>query len=105
MVELPTNDYAGRLIITWPKAASHPVVGHGVVLTDADSGTQVTTATDADILIHADPQHVVTATMTMLIGEDGKPLATGAPMVLDEDRENVRTDTFRWLVAEMRVAP
>lgn len=104
MAKLPTDEYAGRLIITWPKTAAHPVVSHGVVLHDADSGEWITAATDADIVIHAEPQHLVTATMTMLVGEDGKPLPTKAKPVLDEDRENVRTAVFVWLVAEMRVA-
>lgn len=98
------DEFAGRLIITWPKAATHPVPGFGVAFTDADSGKAITAATDADIIIHADPQHVVTATMTMVVDADGKPLTADATLVPDDDGENIRTAVFVWLVAEMRIA-
>jgi hypothetical protein len=103
-VKVSPDGFVGRLIITWPKPTGPVVAPHGIVLTDAETGEHITSTLDADIVIHADPQQVVTATLTMLTDADGKPLAANAKPVLDTDGENVRTGVFRWLVAEMRVA-
>ena len=98
-----SDDFTGRLIITWPKP-DVAVIGHGVILTDADTGEQVFSGLDMDVVIHADPREIVTATMTMLVDEDDQPLPGKAKPVLADDGENLRTGVFRWVVAEMRVA-
>lgn len=103
-MSLASEDFAGRLIITWPKAAAHPVISNNVILTDADTGDHVTAAMNADILIHAEPGHVVTATLEMVMGTDGKPLTANSKPDISDDGENIRTAVFVWLVAEMRVA-
>lgn len=100
---LPAEEFTGRLIITWPKGGN-AVFGIGIVLADATTGEQITSALGMDVVIRADPEHVVMATVTMLADADGKPLASFAKPVMDDGGENVRTGVFRWLVAEMRVA-
>ena len=102
-MSLPTDEFAGRLIITWPKG-DVAVVGRHVFLADADTGEQITSAFDADVVIHADVREVVTATVTMLVGEDDKPLPNKAKPIISDDGENLRTGVFQWVVAEMRVA-
>lgn len=100
MSEQP-QEFAGRLAITWPKAGPS-LPGWAVVLTDADTGQQITSA--LDLTIHMRPDEIVTAETTMVCNLDGKPLQEGEPVRWAEGAEEVPTGVFRWLVAEMRIA-
>lgn len=102
-------DFAGRLIITWPKVHSNgaPPVYAEITLADADTGIAIITAADLTLTVSYE-QQVVAAEMTMLCDEDGKMLlaeANGSSIVASVDGNGeVRTGRFRWLVTEMRVA-
>jgi hypothetical protein len=108
-VSVSPYDFAGRLIITWPKANPNgaPPVYAEITLADADTGVAILTAVDLTLTVSHE-QQVVAAEMTMLCDEDGKMLlaeANGRSIVASVDETGaVRTGRFRWLVAEMRVA-
>ena len=101
--------FAGRLIITWPKAHPNgaPPVYSEITLADADTSVALLTVVDLALTVSHE-QQVVVAEMTMLCDEDGKMLlaeANGSSIVASvEESGEVRTGRFRWLVAEMRVA-
>jgi hypothetical protein len=93
---------AGRLIITWPEPHGGGLAPHGVTLTDADTGEQITTATRMVVLTaDASGGQPIAAELTMFCDEHGQPLTAGAPPLFD-DEGRLRTATFRWRVAEMR---
>lgn len=97
--------YRGAVVIEWPAAAgSSPyavMIGRRVKITDAVTGKPVTACWAADITVHADACALVTADLTLFADADGEPLLDGMPVL---DGEEVRTATFPFLVAEMRVA-
>lgn len=96
--------YRGAVVIEWPAAVgSSPyavMIGHRVSIFDAVTGKQITTCSAADITVHADANALVTADLTLFAGAEGEPLLDGMPEV---DGEEIRTATFPFLVAEMRV--
>ena len=98
------TDFAGRLIITWPKPNGGMIAGHGIVLTDADTGEQIFSALDLDLRIRAAVHSVAVVGLTMLVDGEGKPLPRGGQPVLSADGEDFRTGVFWWWVAEMRIA-
>jgi len=102
-VILPTDEFTGRLIITWPKSDRPALLPPLTILHDADTGEQITSV--ASFTLSADAtENLVTAELTMLTDADGQPLASAATPILTDDGEDVRTGVFRWAVAEMRVA-
>lgn len=105
MAVLPADEYAGRLIITWPKAGESHLFGGRIILADADTGEQIISALDLDLTIHAETMNLITAEMTMLATEDGKLLPNDAKPVLTGEGDNaeIATGRFRWLVTEMRI--
>jgi hypothetical protein len=100
-------DIEGSVTIEWPaKAPSGVIPGWGVSIYDAVTGKQVTTASHADIVIHADAQDVVTADLTLFCDEAGNPVfGAGFPAGVVHVRpdEGIATGTFTFLVTEMRI--
>jgi hypothetical protein len=94
------NEYAGRVIITWPQSPDSLIHGAVVKLTDADNGQPILSALDLTVTVK--PDSYIVAEMTMLTGEDGQPLAAG--MTPTREGDTIRTGQFRWIVAEMRTA-
>lgn len=98
--------YRGAIIIEWPqpvgKGPHGCIAGYSLSITDATTGKQITTCSHADITVHADAAELVTADLTLFVGEDGEPLLNGPP-VPDYDAGEIRTGVFPFLVAEMRV--
>lgn len=96
--------YRGVVVIEWPApVGTGPyacMVGHSVTITDAVTGKRVRTCASADITVHADANSLVTADLTLSAGADGEPLLDGEPLV---DGDEIRTRTFPFLVAEMKV--
>lgn len=93
--------YVGRVILTWPsiRDMSHPTC---MIVTDADSGAQITSVRKAVVTADCDAPGIV-ADLTILCDLDGTPLLEpGAPLRLQADG-TPREETFRVLVAEMRV--
>ncbi|NUP47535.1 MAG: hypothetical protein HOW97_09510 [Catenulispora sp.] len=93
-----SDEYTGRVIITWPQPQAGLTHGATVKLTDADSGEDIVSALDLTVTVTLDA--AIVAEMTMLTDADGHP--AGVSPVRDEDGETLRTARFRWLVAEMR---
>lgn len=96
--------YRGVIRIEWP-AACNPgpygsMVGSLLSVFDAMSGKQILTCVKA--VIHADMDALVTADLTLFTDADGEPILDGEP-VQDEDRTEIRTGVFPFLVGEMRV--
>jgi hypothetical protein len=99
----PSETFAGRLIIVWPKPGGPAVHGNLVAFIDADSGDPIVTITD--LTVHVDLYAPAVAEVAMYADADGKPLLGAHAMpVRAADGKAYRTGTFRWLVAEMRVA-
>jgi hypothetical protein len=105
-MSLDTGEIAGHLIITWPKTTGPhgALAGWRVTLTDADSGQQITSVLDMNLVVHAEPRALVTAELTMLTDRDGRPLSPGAKPVIADDGENIATGRYCWIVTEMRIA-
>ena len=95
------EEFEGRVIITWPKPVNGLIHGARIAITDADTGQPIVSAMDVTVYATLDGPPV--AEMTMLTGEDSKPLQAGVPVVPADDG-GFRTGTFRWVVAEMRTA-
>jgi hypothetical protein len=94
------NEYAGRVVITWPQTRGGMILGHTVALIDADSGELLVGVQDLTVI--ADLNGPIVAEMTMYTDADGQPLRIGMTLVRDGD--TWRTGRFRWLVAEMHTA-
>lgn len=96
--------YRGAVIIEWPASRNPGTVilpGWKVAISDALTGTSITTVTGADITIHADPSKPVTATLVMFADPNGNPVYDGTPHLRDGE---VLTAAFPFLVAEIRIA-
>lgn len=103
MAILPPENFAGRLIIIWPKSGGAAVHGNLIAFIDADNGEPIVTITD--LTVHVDLYAPVVAEVAMFADADGKPLLGAHAMpVPNADGTAYRTGTFRWIVAEMRVA-
>lgn len=97
----------GAVIIEWPAPPKPDRIlpGWGCKIFDAESGEQVTTVTELLVpagCVTARPERFITADLTMFADDDGKPVPCGCAVPLDENGK-IRTGTFRFLVAEMRV--
>jgi hypothetical protein len=103
------DEIVGRVIITWPKTVDgvlHP--WFGASLTDADTGEELTTVLSFTLAINYSDSHLRSwdayrVDMTMLSDENDQCLRGRAPAQLAPDGR-IRRGTFRWAVAEMRVA-
>ena len=111
--------YHGRVIIEWPAPHERrPVLpGWGCSIFDAETGKQIVTVSRIKVpgvQVTADAESVFVAELTMFADEDGKPVLfpdehpslrdrLGPTRVFVDDDGNVRTGTFLFLVAEMRV--
>lgn len=118
----------GRVIITWPAPNGQMVPGWGITATDADTGQQINDATRLT-LDHGSPESwdtgPVYAVLTRFVGTDGEPsdaVSGRAPAISPTEEyaaylkssgdggaaftdQRYRTGEFRYLLAEMRVAP
>lgn len=96
--------YRGVVVIEWPATVGTGpyavMLGRLLKISDAVTGKLITTCTHADITVHADACALVTADLTLFADEQGEPLLDGKPVL---DGKEVRTGTFPFLVAEMRV--
>lgn len=104
MSEPFSEEFAGRLIITWPKPTGPAIPGCLLAVADADTGQPIVSALDLTVTV--DLNDVITAEMTMLTDEHGQLLNGGTPVrqIPTDDTGEVYTGRFRWIVAEMRVA-
>ena len=112
----------GSVIIEWPSAGSRPpqgvgtrLPGWGCSITDAETGKPILTV--LKLAVHADAQGFVTCELTMFADLDGNPLLElerrdrypvmpghiGSHVVYPDEEGGIRTGTFPFLVAEMRV--
>jgi hypothetical protein len=73
------------------------IAGWSTVIRDADSGEQILTVSEITVYIAADA--IMWAELTMWCDAEGKPLASGQP-VLDDGE--ILTATFPYLVSGMR---
>ena len=106
--ERPT--YCGRVIIEWPAPGRSPVLpGWGCSIFDAETGKPVVTAEKLVIpSVTATAADVITCDLTVFADEDGTPVlfpredghVTAWPA---HGGGGVKTATFPFLVAEMRV--
>lgn len=98
----PGPPYRGLVVIEWPAPTGGSVyacmLGQCVRVTDAVTGKPITTCTD--MVVHADITALVTADLTLFTDADGEPLLEGEPVM---DGREIRTGTFPFVVAEMRV--
>lgn len=96
-----TPGYPHPVIITWPAhlPGGYILPGWGVSITDALTGDPVTTVTSMDVVIHAEPDRIITADLVMFADEDGDPVPDGKPHLRDGE---IITGTFRAVVARMR---
>lgn len=100
--------YYGRVIIEWPAPRNTLLPGWGCVIIDADSGEMISTVTR--LTVRSSPGRAIECDMTMFADGNGEPVRELEPgprkgtflPVLD-GAGNVRTGTFLFLVAEMRV--
>jgi hypothetical protein len=109
----PAHDHlCNPVIIEWPAPCKPgaPLAGWGCAIFDAGSGKMITTVSQVLIpAVRVVPERWIECELTMSAGEDGEPViglepgTSGMSAVLDDDG-NVRTGTFRFMVAEMRVA-
>lgn len=105
----------GSVIIEWPapRPGGGPLAGWGCKILDAGTGRMITTASQVHVpLGWAHAERAITCFLTMFADENGEPVlylepgprkGTFTPPARD-DAGNVRTGTFRFEVAEMRVA-
>lgn len=93
----------GSVIITWPNPGGPPVPVTNTVLIDADTGKKILTATALVVRSNV-ADNGVYADLTLICDPDGKPYLDKVGAVRFDADGNVRTGTFRFLVAEMRVA-
>ena|SRR5579872_846627 len=110
---LPENaPHWGLVIVEWPAAVPgpRPMVSWKVALIDAASGDRILTA--ERVVIRADASSFVTAELTMFADDEGRPVLfpeaspdnrAGPVKVYLDEHGKVRTGTFPFLVAEMRV--
>lgn len=101
--------FYGRVIIEWPAPRNTLLPGWGCVITDADSGKMITTVTR--LTVRSSPERAIECDMTMFADENGEPVRElesgprkGTLLPVLDDSGSVRTGTFPFLVAEMRVA-
>lgn len=97
-------DFAGTVIITWPRRKPGPakvLAGWGTALSDPVTGEPITTVTAIEMHLHNTAQDLIWAELTMFAGEDGKPIYGGTPVLRAGE---VIYGTFPFLVSEMRVA-
>ena len=93
--------YRGVIAIEWPPPTRPgpygAMTGHNVAVTDLLTGKPVTCT---DIRVHADPERLVTADLTLFADADGEPVLDGEPVAGDV---GFLTGTFPFLVGEMRI--
>lgn len=99
---IQAEEFAGRVILIWPKPTGGCIPGSRMTLADADTGQPIVSALDVTVQVRLD--EAIVAEMTMLVGEDGKPLPAGEPVRFIDGTDEVPTGKFRWLVSEIRNA-
>ena len=101
-----SDSYEGVIALRWrlrPGAGRHamPLLGALVVVTDTQTGADITTATD--VQIHAPIDGMVTADLTMFTDAEGHPIGNDGKVCLGEDGKPL-TGVFRFMVAEMQTS-
>lgn len=108
--ELPRNrdEITGSVIIIWPRPRGLDLNVRDVQFQDADTGEELTTVLGLRLILGGGGRGwrpaPVEVELTQLADADGRPLGNGAPVVPDDDGRQFRTGTFRYVVAEMRIA-
>jgi hypothetical protein len=109
--------YYGRVIIEWPEPPErkwHSLVGWRCAVLDAETGKPVITVSKITLpAITADARGWITCELTMFADDDGMPVLSpgeypgrpGSVKIYMDGDGNVRTGTFTFIVAEMRVRP
>jgi|SRR5580704_15905 hypothetical protein len=106
--------YYGRVIIEWPAPLrpGRSLAGWACSIFDAETGKPIVTAEKIAIpAMAADAQHLITCELTVMTDGEGAPALfdeeypgrPGSTKVYVDDEGKVRTGTFPFLVAEMRV--
>jgi hypothetical protein len=103
----------GRIIIEWPAPdRGEPLAGGRLMpgwqckILDAETGSIISTVMSATLplgCVTAEAGQFITADLAMLADDHGKPLM-GGKTVYPDGNGGIRQGTFRFLVAEMRVA-
>jgi hypothetical protein len=104
--------YYGLVIIEWPaplrKGEVRPLAGWGCAILDAETGKPVTTVEKLFVPpVTAAAQAFITCELTMFADDKGMPVLfareDGNFTVFPDGEGKIRTGTFPFLVAEMRV--
>lgn len=102
------DEITGSVVITWPRSTNLSVNARDVEFRNFDTGDVLTTV--LGMRLHIGGRRgwahlgAVEADLLQLADADGNPLGTYAAPVPTEDNSAFRTATFRYVVAEMRVA-
>lgn len=108
--EMPRSrdEITGSVVITWPRSNNLRLNARDVEFQDFDTGETMTTV--LGMRLHIGGRRgwahlgAVEVDLLQLADADGNPLGTYAAPVPTEDNSAFRTATFRYVVAEMRVA-
>ena len=111
----------GRVIIEWPAPhGDRPLPGWGCSILNAETGKPIVSVEKLSIpAVTADASGLITCWLTMFADPDGKPLLElertpdpqgrpghiGYERIYTDDEGRIRTGTFPFEVAEMRVPP
>jgi hypothetical protein len=103
--------FQGVIALEWPKprpaSQVEPLPGWGISVFDAISGRQIMTVTNLEV--HASASGMITADLTMLTDEDGKPVYELEPgerkgsFKVAMEGGTPREGTFSFFVSQMRV--
>ena len=98
--------YYGRVIIEWPAPGrSGALPGWGCSILDAETGQQVVTV--SRVSVTADAEDAIRADLTMFADDNGMPVLfpdiDGNLTIWQAGDGDIKTGTFLFLVAEMRV--
>lgn len=101
----------GHVIVEWPpvrRDQPRPLAAWGCAIFDAETGEPIATAGKITIpAVTADVRDFITCELTMFADRDGMPVlfpdGAGKFAVWTDDDGSIRTGTFRFYVAGMRV--
>ena len=96
------DGFEGSVTIEWSRTENGVLPGWRFAVRSED-GSLITTVTE--LAIHATATDLTVVDLVMFADDDGRPLLTAGPALKPgPDGDEIRTGTFRFLVADMRVA-
>lgn len=102
MTAIDVAEPLGRIIITWPAATGPVLPVWGITIADADTGRQITTV--RKVVIADIDEDAIHADLTILCAPDGTPYLGDTRALRQQEDGTIREETFRFVVAEMRIA-